>query len=355
MKQKLTKYGLILTAMLSSPLTPAQEVNDSMLQSTIISITDQVILPVFTQALNTANDFDDSVRAFCNQPSIDTLASMQNHWKAAMQAWSASTVFRFGPMIEDNIDLKISYQPIRKIQIRENIQSLPNDMASVSVSARGLASVEYLVFDRDSTREELLARFLEQPARCAYLALMAHQLVTDFQTLTGAWMDTDSFYSQFTGQAARPSITRPEALGELVGSINHFLASSLRNKLGRPAGLPDTVSSPYKAESWRSGNSIENLKAGLSTLGKTISVDRGLADLLAASGHQQLARELQDYLELVLLKLDNIQQDLFTAVNDSPGMVEDAYQALKALEKLFEHQINEALDVQIGFSDQDGD
>ncbi len=344
MKAKI--FALTLIAVINTEIARAQ----NPVGEFITSVTDQLIIPSLEDSFAAAKTLNASSETFCDDPNSTTILQVQSDWANAMQRWSSARLFKFGPMIGDNTDLKIHYLPIRKNQIKANLKTDLSSDVHLPVSARGLAAIEYLLFDNRTTSEEMIKLFAEHTQRCAYLMLLGQQLVSDNEKILSDW--NSFFAAQFNGKDGK--ITQAEALGQLFRSMISYFEAVIKNQLGRPAGINAEQSSPYKSEAWRSGTSIDNMIAGVYTFGQLLDIKTGLVDLLENNNQSPVSDKLSKVTAELKKSLRNIESDLFIAVDESPQLVRAAYDNYVELTHLLK-QAAKALNIQIGFNDQDGD
>lgn len=337
----------ILTIPVSIAQTPAQDF--------INSSTDNLIIPALKTAASDALTLQQQSQEFCKKPDTANLTELQQKWKKAMHSWSALGLFRFGPMIDNNIDLKIHYLPIRKTQIKANVLTLPEVSNQLPVSARGLASLEYLVFDPERTISEITSIFDHSQNQCRYLEMLTDQLHLDLQHLLKAWRH--KFAPMFKG--ADQGITTHEALSQIITSTIRYFEYSIKNRLSRPAGIHQSNPQPYKVESWRSGESINNLLAGINSfealLAANTADNTGLASLLSQKGQAALAETLRQQTTKLKASLMAIEPSLFVAVTQSIQPIESVIHNYQQLTEDIKTDVATLLDIQIGFNDDDGD
>ena len=341
---QLIKYSLIV--LMTIHIQHVQAQTDKFLKV----VTNQVIIPGFEQTLKDVRELNSHAIDFCKAPDVNRLTKLQQRWRVAMNSWAGVTLFKFGPMIDDNMDLKIHYFPIRKNQIKQFSISDNTMGETLPVSARGLASVEYLIFSKESDDIQLLTTFIDNSNLCHYLQIMTAQLVLDNQVILQGWKN--HYAMQFNGQ--NETITQQEALSLLIGSIIRQLEATIKNRLGRPGGINLKQPLPYKSESWRSGESINNMIASVTQFEKLLRVNDGLVDFLKLNGNDKLAEDLIQQSKQLKDALKAIKPNLFTAVNNTHDSVLDSYRQYLMLTESVKHAAS-SLNIQIGFNDEDGD
>ncbi len=343
---KIRFIALALIAVLNTEMVLAQ----NNISQFIESVTNQVIIPSLEKSFEAAQALNESSKNLCQEPNYYRILESHWVWASAMQSFSSARLFKFGPMIEDNIDLKIHYIPIRKKQVKANLKKNLDSGAQLPVSARGLATIEYLLFDHEKTVLTNAREFRNTPERCHYLIVLSQQLVNDNQKILSDW--NKNFAAEFSSEDGR--ITHTEALEQLFRSMISYFETTIKNRLGRPAGVKAEQPSPYKSESWRSRTSVDNMKAGISTFEQFLQIDHGLEDFLKRHDQTALAEELALTTQDLKHALSNIKPSLFIAVTESPQTVKQTYDYyLQLTDRL--KQAAKALNIQIGFNDQDGD
>lgn len=112
-------------------------------------------------------------------------------------------------------------------------------------------------------------------------------------------------------------------------------------------------STPYKLHAWRSGDSLDQVKANIIGI-KRILKDGKVLQWLNQQNKQKLATNLEQLMDsIVQQKLK--EKDLFDAIKTSPESLQPLVLNSKKLTELIKAQLAPSLGVELGFNDNDGD
>ena len=355
------------TASVESEAAVATAKTDLKLQPVLEKMSRQAILPMYKTADEQASELQREVIAFCNQTTMSNLQATRQQWSAAISDWQATEVALFGPALSQQRDLHIYFRPVKKRVIKKLLTqdtaiSMEN-LEFAGVGAQGFATLEYLLFDREKTDEEILAQFTGSDNRyCQHLLATSTLLQRDISSIYHEWQSTYADALANPGQGAEPIFANDtQALEMALGKLDQS-AEAVINKLRNPlakaahlAGKDDARenTNAYKLEAWRSGHSLANLQANIRGIEITLK-QGGILDWLK----QHDAVELAEQLEQKLVTISEIKfpsSDLFAQIEDKQLEAADVlFDETVALSKLI-HETAPKLGVQLGFNDSDGD
>lgn len=276
------------------------------------------------------------------------LSQVREQWKKTAAAWDRLAGVQVGPMLLRRSSRQIDFSPTRPELINRAIQKAPADaaaMETVGTPAKGMPALEYLLWTKPVA-----------PASpgCRYAGLVAAEVAGEGQALSAA----------FAGLAGRDlageeDISVPgmsELVNQWVGGIERLRWSHMEKPrmssaqgVGRAGGYPRSASG-QTAAAW----------AGEWLALRTLSISREraapepgqavvpLESYLRGRGLNPLADKLAHSVE----KTDRLMKNL--SPGNSAGM-QQASKSLAELKRLAEGEVATALNVNIGFSDADGD
>lgn len=327
------------------------------IESLVAPITNNVILPLYKEADRQAQLLNMSTLAFCQQPSSESLSAIRYQWSQALSAWQASEVALFGPGLEKQRDLHIYFRPVKKRVIKQLwAKQEPITLDSVNfagVGAKGFATLEYLLLDRSLTDLEVLARF-NTPANtphCQHLLAVSILLKNDINAIYTAWATDYPATLTESGQAMSSIIGKLDQTAESV-------STKLRQALAKDAHLAGKDEkrekrNAHKLEAWRSGHTLQNIRANLSGV-KLVLNDGGLVNWLSENNHSELANIISKQLTVI----DTISfksTDLFQQIeNGELDAADKLFQESLKLSRLIK-EMAAVMGVQLGFNDSDGD
>ena len=288
--------------------------------------------------------FNSLSEATANLAQSDSCAPEQE-WRAAVDAWTAVSHLRFGPLEADNRGFVLAFWPDPRGATPKALNDLlaenPPPLADASVAGRGLYAMEFLLFD---------PAFAEREGRCALIAALADDTYATARAIETDWRDRFAPLLRTPGNDTYQS--DQEALQELYKALLTGLLFTSETRLGRPLGTFDRAR-PKRAEMRRSGQSLANTRSALDSL-------RQLAGLLAA-GHPVVAADLDAGFAKALLQVDEIETldggaDLSLVASPASRLkVEILQQDINAIRNLASAELGPLLGVIAGFNSLDGD
>ena len=320
-------------------------------------IIENVILPLYKDAAQKSDLLNKSTLAFCEQPNVDTLKDLRNQWSLALSAWQASEIALFGPALEKQRDLHIYFRPVKKRVIKILWASdKPITLEAVNfagVGAKGFATLEYLLFDRSLTDNEILARFNtpESTAHCQHLLAVSILLKDDINAIYNAWA------TDYPAELIKSG----EAMSLILGKVNQTVEgveTKLRHAFAIDAFLAGKDDkrenrNAHKLEAWRSGHTLKNIQANL--LGVKLALrEGGFINWLNQNSQSELADKISKQLT-VIDATSFTSDDLFQQVED--GKLDAGDTLFKEAMQLFRliKELALAMDIQLGFNNNDGD
>ena len=300
-----------------------------------------------------ANDFaaqtaklGPALEQLCAAGSNATAAqqSARQQWQDTVRAWDTLSAVAVGPLVQRRSLRQIDFTPTRPELIERAIRAAPSDakgMERVGTPAKGLPALEWLLWTQPVAPGS--------PA-CRYAVLVAQGVDEEARALAQAFGELARCNWLEDEEAAVPAMS--ELVNQWVGGIERLrwaaMEKPLRSAGSKPPAYP-RMASGTTAQSWRaqwqglqalgaaSGNAAAQPGEGLVPL-ETYLRGRGLNPLAAtlAGAAADIGREM-------------------SRVIPQAASVNAATRPLASLKRLAEAQLAPALEVNIGFSDADGD
>lgn len=273
---------------------------------------------------------------------------LRAEWNAAFDAWMAVSHLRFGPVEEQGRSVIIAFWPddkgmtprslARLVADRDPVVGDPEEFKEVSVAARGLFALEFLLYDPQFQPQD--------PYTCDLIRMATRDLAEIAAVVSEDWHG--GFADTLRGAGAPGNavyLSENEGLQVLFTNLVAGLEFTANERLGRPLGSFDRPR-PNRAEARRSARSLRNVTLSvqaLQQLGDTL-VDVPLPETDAAFARAARAAAALD-------------DPSFAGVSD-PGdrlKVEILQQSIKAIEVAVLAEVGPALGVSKGFNAGDGD
>lgn len=316
------------------------------------------IQPLYRELEQASQQLTQTSTEFCKDGSLNNLSTLREAWGTTMLAWQRTDSLLFGPATAEQLDFQINFAPPKKQIIKGLLASnkplTVESIAAAGVGAQGLSSLEYVLFDREQTLEQLLTSFKAASGqiRCRYVQAVSSLLEQNIKKLTTAWASPD---------AVKLFTNNQEAVDLLIGKAYQSLERINLKKLTQPLGRLDEkkLSHPYDLEAWRSGYSFKIIKANIEGL-KRVFVDGGFLTWIdknfPSEATQTAVSSFESQLnELIQMKLP--KGDPFTLVEQKQASkeVDELVQRTHGLEMGVKRQLAVLAKAQLGFNDNDGD
>ena len=322
------------------------------------ALTDGAVIPAYRSLAETTAALRDASEARCDAASPATLEAAKAAFGRAMDAWQHAQPVSFGPVKTDSRDVRIEFWPDKRgtgtRQVRRALAAkqpdlvAPGGLKGKSVALQGLVTYERLLYDHAD--DAYACRFATAIAR--FQAEIAAAIVADW-TKTGGYRETMLTAGGGNAQYADAK----EAATDFLKSVATALDRMIDQKLERPLGDSRADSFGTRAESWRSGRSLENVAAGLDMLGLMFSTPGGFRDQLAAAGAGPLGDGMVRLFGEAAAAARAIPLPLSKAVADETvrPQVEKLLDDLQGLRTLVRNPVADELGIVIGFNSLDGD
>lgn len=305
------------------------------------AVIDAHILPGYSAFADAASALEDSA----SECTADTIRPA---WNAAFDAWLGVSHLRFGPVESDGRSVIIAFWPDDRgaaprslaalIADEDPIIDTPAGVAQISVAARGLFGLEYLLYDPQFAATT--------PYGCALVQALTTDLAAIAAQIDGAWRDGYAATLRTAGATDNTTyLSEREVKQALFTSLLTGLEFTADQRLGRPMGTFDRPR-PKRAEAWRSERSQRNVLLSLRALSDMV---RHLTDGAAPQTETALSRAID--------LAENLNDPVFAGVSAPASRlkVEIVQQAVRAARDTALAEIGPSLGVSAGFNSTDGD
>jgi uncharacterized protein len=341
----------------------------------LTSLGEQVVVPAHAAFATATAKLEEDATAFCDGPSAERLRIAQASWRSAMTAWLSASVPQFGPIRDDNRNLRVEFWPDANNNVPRSVEQLlasgepitADLVANRSVAAQGLPALEQLLFDPDA---DPLAPFLDAAngrRRCDAVRAIVTNLRAVAQDVEADWRPARGGYADAlarSGAQGGAFATRGAAIEEVVNSMVTVVERTKNDRLGKPLALPEGGNPVLaRAESHRSRTSLANVAAALAALrrfylgGESPEEGFGFDDFLRLGGEASLDGEIQRLFDQAIPRARNLPPSLADVVADpaARAVVGELYSEVTQLTQLIKNDLAEAIGVVVGFNENDGD
>ena len=306
------------------------------------------IQPRYTSLVSEASNLRNLASEFCLNPDNKNFGLLQQQWRTTMLSWqSAEAVSQL--MLEENMEgWRFQFWPDKKNltgrKVEERLKSTaPVPIMSDSVILQGLSASEYLLFD--SQANDALA--LKKTEYCQFLVENTEALYANSLDLQQNWEKSGNYYNKLMAMERGQN-----ALGLNGWVLNSLDAQTARLKKELALPLGKNRTNLFLAESWRSRQSLENIRTVLATFDSLVALAiEQSANQDQASLWQGIVLELDN----LSLSMQNLPYDFTTAIEQ--GRTEELQQLKEQINSLSQQIVKTAgkLQAPLGFNSSDGD
>jgi uncharacterized protein len=308
---------------------------------------------VYQLEFNAANHFADITHSFsatfmpsCKQGDI---AELRVQWREMMAAWMKLQGQQRGPEKALQQSWNVQFWPDKKDTTGHKMRALAkspqhwnlDSIAKAGVTVQGLGALEWLLYDSSS---ELNISDVPNDSVCQLGAAISTNLTNKAEIIAAEWRVNP--WQQFDQTAW---------IADYVALLSNQLEFTI-SKLVRPManiGQPR----PYFAESWRSLNSLNNIKANIEAIQMLYLADgHGLDAELRRKGLDDVALRMSSQLENIMQNWPE-QAELFNSLQTKDGYRSalSLRNKLEQLSYLLHDEVAVGLGVVVGFNATDGD
>ncbi len=325
-----------------------------------------LIRPAYADLSNKLTALQASASAFAVNPTATTLTSLRQEWLAAAQTWQYANAYNFGPAGEDGLRKglveEVGTFPVGEEKVEATIASGQWNLNDFSRDARGLYTVEYLIFGKNNgSAEQVVGGFLAQPTRLQYLVALCSDLKDRASAVESGWQTYSASFVADAGTSAGSSTSQ---------LYNQFVQSfeAIKNfKIGLPLGKRpgQTSALPEKVEAFYSGYSLQLLENHLTALeniwrGRSREGVDGIGFreyLDDVTGGPALIAQTEVQLANIKTALAALpkNQPLSAQILSSPATVEALHTEIQKHVRFFKSDMSSLLGIAITFSSGDGD
>lgn len=324
---------------------------------------DGFIRPGYERYRQATGDMVTSSRALCDSPSQATLEATRQSFGAAVDAWSAVEIVRFGPVSEQNRLERTLFWPDRKGTGLKQVQAAladedasatrPDSLAAKSVAMQGLGALEFVLFGAGA---EALAT-ANAAYRCAYGAAIAGNLNAIAGELVAGWAAADGFAAEWASPGPDNPLYRDgtEAVTDLLGVFIEGLELVRDVRINGFLSRQKEADKPRQALFWRSGKTVDSIAANLGGM-RALFVASHLGDALSPDA-AWLADSAAGQFDNAAATAATIDAPVESVLSDPErrAQLEHLRLITSSLSDLFGTRISGDLGITAGFSSLDGD
>ncbi|WP_417585762.1 imelysin family protein [Nitrincola sp.] len=323
------------------------------------AIIDQQVIPGYQQLVNSTAQLAAATEQLCLQPDDQQLQLAQTRYRHAMTDWQSIKHINFGPVTLLMRNFALQYWPdkrnsgsshLRDALADTSVQFDPEFFSHSPISVKGFPALERLLFS--DTAPDSLSDMSAECRLAQGIAEYIHQTAVDIHSewpnmrerMLGAG---DNNYFDLHADAAtllmKSLAESPEALRD--------------NKVLAPLGNSYDRVRWQRSESWRSEQSISNLRTNLAALHSLYSgtLPISVRELLVKADESALADTLEQHFIALRAQLDSIDEVKQNRLSETQyQQLLDVADGLKQLHTDLGTAMY-LLNIQLGFNSRDGD
>jgi uncharacterized protein len=352
-------------------------------KANLLSAIGTCALEGYREFVTFAKVLDDATQSFAASPDAAHVAVAREAWVAAMASWQRQEPFRFGPAAkvaepggQDLREAIYAFPLANYCKVDQQVVDgsySADAFASSLPSARGLSTLEYLLFNESAGNacysslainstgawnalgDEIWAR------RAAYAARTALDVREVADTLEHAWdPDGGNFLEQLA--AAGESGSAYSSTQKAFNSVSNgmfYIEKELKDwKLGWPLGLvPDCVNAPgtcpNEYESRYARRSLDHVRQNLIGFRRIFEgcgpnySGLGFDDWLKQIGAQDLAERMREELVQAQASVDTLEPSLEQLFASDPTRARTLHTELKHLTDLLKTEFITVLNLEL--------
>lgn len=281
-----------------------------------------------------------------------TAAALAPAYTAGFDSWMGLQHLNIGPVEADARGLTIAFWPDKKGMIPKALSAMITDQdaavadasefAHVSIAARGLFALEYMLFD------DAFKTYDQGSYSCELVQAITHDLAETADHIAEEWTREDGFAATLAAAGAADNqryLSETEAAQALYTMLLTGLENSAEQRIGRPLGSFEKPR-PKRAEAYRSERSARNVML-------SVQAAREFAVAMAP----ETPTHTLEILDEVLVKLQDLDDPTFASVDDPMGRlkIEIIGQRIEAATDSIANDIGVPLGISAGFNASDGD
>ncbi|QEW07761.1 imelysin family protein [Nitrincola iocasae] len=353
------RWVLAISCLLIANLALADAPTEQDWQQLNSAIIDQQVIPGYQQLANSTARLAADTEQLCLQPDDQQLQTTQASYRQAMHDWQSIKHINFGPVTLLMRNFALQYWPDKRntgsSQLREALADPSTDynaefFSHASISVKGFPALERILFN--DTGIETLSGMSAECRLAQGIASHVHQMAVEIHSEWSTMRERmlgagDNNYFDLHADAAtllmKSLAESPEALRD--------------NKILAPLGDSYDRVRWQRSESWRSEQSIGNLRANLDALHALYSGSQPISvkELLVKADEPALADTLEQQFIALKAQLDSLDEVKQNNVSERQyQQLSDVADGLKQLHT----DLNTAmytLNIQLGFNSRDGD
>ncbi|SFF79440.1 imelysin family protein [Neptunomonas qingdaonensis] len=337
----------------------------------------QHLSPRYLRLADNSLAMSEQLKHLCEAPTDQQLDAAQQSFNRAQASWQGVQHIQFGPVTLLMRNYSLQYWPDKKNIGAKQLSAIlaateasfdDEFFRSASISVKGFPALERLLFADDKQIQDRNA------VECRLANAIAEHIYDTAQAIHSEWTEEARSISLASNNTNTPDTdteaeiesgfeeylayeTPSEAATEFMKSLVEPIEAIRDNKLLKPLDTSAQQSRWKKSESWRSGQSINNIQENIIALHELYSGTHPVSvkTLLEASNDSERAADIETSFKMITAQL--AQLPAITQMNITAQMHQQLMQVSDHLKTLQNHLelAMQTLNIQLGFNSRDGD
>lgn len=325
----------------------------------------QHIIPAYARMAGNSQAMQQQADRFCAAPDAQGLQQLQDAFHQSLDAWQSIQHIRFGP-IEFSLRMnRLQLWPDKRSSVSKHLNKFlaARDFSALqeesftkgSVALQGFSALERLLFGKQTSASNFAANGNNASFECALLKAITSNLATISARLEKEWSQGKDAYLNFIATAAEGNDfyeSDTEVSSLMLNNLHTQMQVIVDQKLDRPLDKSLRKARGTRAENWRSGRSLRNIRLNLQGLQEFYNT--AFRPRLSDS---ELNSKIEDAFNRSLQTTDAISMPLDLAVKDPHArtQVEALRTSTSRLKNLIARELPQKLGLSLGFNSLDGD
>ena len=325
---------------------------------------DKIIIPAHNAFKLTLTDLDTSTKTFVASPDQSNLDDLRSKWLLSYKSWQHIEMFDIGKSEEIYFKSKMNVYPIDKTWLDNNIEKGTYDLENANnYSSQGFPAIDYMLYGIGADDTAILNKYTANNSFTNYLTDLVNKMVSTTDLVINDWTNYRATFVGSTDNTASSSVNK------LTNDFIYYYEKGLRaNKVGIPAGvfsgapLKGNVEAFYKKDvskdllleamdasiKFFNGTSYDGVSSGP-------SLKSYLTHLNSTKGGATLSSLVATKLETAKSQINSLSNNFVSQIESDNNKMLTAYDAIQAVVVLLKVDMLQAFNINVDYTDADGD
>ena len=325
---------------------------------------DNIIIPAHSAFQTNLSNLSNSTNSFVASPNQSNLDDLRSKWLVSYKSWQHIEMFDIGKAEEIYYKAKMNIYPVDKSWLENNIEKGTYDLEDANnYSSQGFPAIDYLLNGIGADDSAILNKFNLDSKHSNYLTALVNKMVSSTNTVISDWTN---YRATFVGSTEN---TASSSVNKLINDFIYYYEKGFRaNKIGIPAGvfsggtLPSNVEAFYMKDvskdlaleamdaaiKFYNGTTFDGLSTGP-------SLKSYLVHLNTTKGGTTLSSSIETKLQSAKTSINSLSNNFVNQITSDNNKMLVTYDAIQSVVVLFKVDMLQAFNVNVDYTDADGD